>query len=646
MKQLLFLLSFVTTSVYAGIGDLLPKPQQVKPNGERYEVPQNEAALSVSIKIVDDLPQVPINKEEAYTLEVTKKGVSIKATTEKGVYWAKQTLKQLVVTKGKKSYYEGCTIIDYPAFRIRGFMHDTGRSYISVEELKKEIALLSQYKINVFHWHLTENQGWRLQSIRFPQLNSGNTYERLPEKYYTLEEAKELVAYCKAHNMLLIPEIDMPGHSRAFEKAFGTDMQSPQGMKILKEILDEVVETFEVPYIHIGTDEVAFTNPAFVPEMVAYIRAKGKKVISWNPGWHYKKGEIDMTQLWSYRGKAQKGIPAIDSRYHYINHFDTFADLVALYNSRILNVTQGDADHAGAIVALWNDRYIPNERENILQNNFYPAMLALAERSWMGGGTEYFDGKGTMLPIDTNDPVFKDFADFERRMCWHKEHNFVGEPFAYVPQTAVEWNITDAFPNNGNLAKVFPPEEALKEEYTYEGKTYSTRKAIGAGIYLRHTWGKLVPAFYTNPEPNHTAYAYTYVYSERKQKAGLWVSFQNYSRSERDLPPRQGKWDYKESKLWLNGQELAPPQWESQHTELSNEIPLTNENFEVRKPLPITLNKGWNKLLLKLPVGAFNTPEIRLVKWQFTCVVVTPEGNDTPKGIKYSISAEKKKNGK
>ena len=316
MKQLLFLLSFVTTSVYAGIGDLLPKPQQVKPNGERYEVPQNEAALSVSIKIVDDLPQVPINKEEAYMLEVTKKGVSIKATTEKGVYWAKQTLKQLVVTKGKKSYYEGCTIIDYPAFRIRGFMHDTGRSYISVEELKKEIALLSQYKINVFHWHLTENQGWRLQSIRFPQLNLANTYERLPEKYYTLEEAKELVAYCKAHNMLLIPEIDMPGHSRAFEKAFGTDMQSPQGMKILKEILDEVVETFEVPYIHIGTDEVAFTNPAFVPEMVAYIRAKGKKVISWNPGWHYKEGEIDMTQLWSYRGKAQKGIPAIDSRYH------------------------------------------------------------------------------------------------------------------------------------------------------------------------------------------------------------------------------------------------------------------------------------------------------------------------------------------
>ena len=71
--------------------------------------------------------------------------------------------------------------------------------------------------------------------------------------------------------------------------------------------------------------------------MVAYIRDKGKKVISWNPGWKYKTGEIDMMQLWSYRGKAQQGIPAIDSRFHYLNHFDTFGDIIALYNSRIYN---------------------------------------------------------------------------------------------------------------------------------------------------------------------------------------------------------------------------------------------------------------------------------------------------------------------
>ena len=400
--------------------------------------------------------------------------------------------------------------------------------------------------------------------------------------------------------------------------------------------MDEVVDNFDIPYIHIGTDEVVFSNPQFVPEMVAYLHHKGKKVISWNPGWQYKAGEIDMTQLWSYRGKAQKGIPAIDSKFHYINHFDAFADLVALYNSRILNVAQGDDDHAGAIIGLWNDRYIKGERDILIQNNFYPAMLALAERSWKGGGSEYFDGKGTMLPTDTNDPIFKLFADFERRMYWHKTHHFTTEPFAYIPQTNVVWRITDAFPNNGNLAQSFPPEKALKESYSYEGKTYHTHKAIGAGIYLRHTWGEFVPAFYKNPQPNHTAYAYTYVYSPEEQPVGLWISFQDYSRSEKDLPPPQGKWDYKESKIWLNDTELSPPIWESTHREPSNEIPLTNENFQVRPPLQVTLNKGWNKVLLKLPVGAFSTPEVRLVKWQFTCVFVTPDGKDAVKNLIYA----------
>ena len=112
-----------------------------------------------------------------------------------------------------------------------------------------------------------------------------------------------MVAFCKQHNMLLIPEIDMPGHSAAFVRTFRHDMQSPEGTKILKLLIDEVCETFaDVPYLHIGTDEVGFSNMPFVPEMVEYIRARGKKVISWNPGWRYKPGEIDMIQMWSFNG--------------------------------------------------------------------------------------------------------------------------------------------------------------------------------------------------------------------------------------------------------------------------------------------------------------------------------------------------------
>lgn len=595
-----------------------------------------KATAVIEVKLLPSLPEIPMNRDEAYRLNVTRKRITVEAVTEQGVYRAMQTLRQLAEKKNSKTQIQGAEIVDWPAFRVRGFMQDVGRSYISLEELKREIAVLAKFKINVFHWHLTENQSWRLESKIFPMLNDSANTTRMPGKYYTLEEAKELVAFCKEHHMTLIPEIDMPGHSAAFIRTFRHDMQSPEGMKILKLLLDEVCETFDVPYLHIGTDEVQFTNPRFVPEMVSYVRSKGKKVISWNPGWHYKPGEIDMTQLWSYRGKAQEGIPAIDSRFHYLNHFDTFGDIVALYNSRIYNKEQGSNDLAGTILAIWNDRLIDSEWDMIIENNFYPNMLAVAERAWKGGGTEYFDKNGTILPTDGQSELFKNFADFERRLLWHKEHTFAGYPFAYVRQTNVKWNITDAFPNGGDLTKSFPPEESLQDSYTYEGKTYNVRPAIGAGIYLRHVWGTFVPGFYKEPEENHTAYAYTYVYSPKEQTAGLWVEFQNYSRSEADLPPLQGKWDYKESRIWINEQEVLPPVWTVTHRTKSNEITLGNENCVVRPPLEVRLQKGWNKVFMKLPVGKFTSPEVRLVKWMFTAVFVTPDGQKALEGLVYS----------
>lgn len=560
-------------------------------------------------------------QEEAYHLLITKKGILLEATTPKGMYWGRQTLEQLKTTKNKKTYLPQCEITDWPAFRIRGFMHDVGRSYIPVEELKREISLLSRYKINVFHWHLTENQAWRLESKRYPELNAPENMEREKGKFYTLEEARQLVEFCKQHQVLLIPEIDMPGHSAAFVRTFKTDMQSEKGTQILKDIIDEVCATFDVPYLHIGTDEVQFTNPEFVPMMVKYIRNKGKKVISYNPGWNYKPGEIDMTQLWSYRGKAQKGIPAIDCRYHYANHFDTYADLVAMFNSRIYNQPEGSDDLAGCIVAFWNDRFIDNTPQLLAENNFYPYMLTLAERAWRGGGNCYFDGKGTLLWEDEPEQLAA-FKEFEDRLLWQKNTWLKEVPFPYVRQTQSEWQITDAFPNGGDLNKVFPPEQQEDSVYQYEGKTYKTRKIIGNGFYLRHVWGTLVPGFYADPQENHTAYATRWIYSPKERKTQLMLEFQNYSRSESDLAPRQGTWDYKCSRAWLNGQEIMPPVWENTNTERSNEITLKNENYMSRPAIDITLKKGWNKLMLKLPVGKFSSKETRLVKWMFTAALV------------------------
>lgn len=666
MKKLIFLLCLsalclcLNAQAQGNGFHLLPKPQKLATTHAKFNLGKvkltttvlqeqwkqfiadaggtctQQATREIDIRLLPHLPEVPCNQEEAYRLKVDNRKITVEAVTEQGAYWALQTLKQLAAGSPRKGTVPGCDIVDWPAFRIRGFMQDVGRTYLSLEELKREISKLSEFKVNVFHWHLTENQAWRLQSKIFPMLNDSANTTRMPGKYYTLEEARELTAYCKAHHVLLIPEIDMPGHSAAFTRTFRHDMQSREGMEILKLLVKEACETFDVPYLHIGTDEVSFTNPRFVPEMVAYVRSLGKKAISWNPGWNYRPGEIDMTQLWSYRGKAQKGIPAIDSRFHYLNHFDTFGDIVALYNSTIYRHTQGSDDLAGTIIALWNDRLITNEKDIILQNNFYPNMLAAAERSWLGGGTEYFDKNGTMLPTDETDEVFRNFVDFENRMLWHKEHSFAGYPFGYVRQTNVKWNITDPFPNGGEPDKSFPPEQELKEAYSYEGRTYRTRPATGAGIYLRHVWGTLVPGFYKEPKENHTAYAYTHVYSPKEQTVGLWAEFQNYSRSEMDLPPRQGTWDYKGSRLWINGREIQPPVWTATHTEKSNETALGNENCVVRPPLRVHLDKGWNKVLIKLPIGKFSLPETRLVKWMFTTVFVTPDGEKAVEGLIYS----------
>ncbi|MDE6181107.1 MAG: beta-N-acetylhexosaminidase, partial [Phocaeicola sp.] len=235
---------------------LLPKPQIYKDTGQRFVMGKvklstpvlksewevfvlnaggeidGRSSSVIQVKLVPSIDEARLNKGEAYRLQISDKQIKIEAVTEQGVYWAMQTLRQLERKKGKRSFFVGCDIVDWPAFRVRGFMQDVGRSYISMQELKREIEVLSRFKINVFHWHLTENQAWRLESKLFPMLNDSVNTIRMPGCYYTLEEAHELVEFCKKHQVLLIPEIDMPGHSAAFVRTFRHDMQSPEGMKI------------------------------------------------------------------------------------------------------------------------------------------------------------------------------------------------------------------------------------------------------------------------------------------------------------------------------------------------------------------------------------------------------------------------------
>ena len=580
---------------------------------------------------------LPGYQNEAYRLLVGDGRIRIETTTEKGVIRAIQTLAQMAEGWEGPAMLEAVTVTDWPAFKLRGWMHDVGRSFITPDELKRQIRLMGRFKVNTFHWHLTENQAWRFEVRRFPQLTAASSMTRFAGQYYTQQECREVMELAADYGITVIPEIDMPGHSKAFERAMGHSMQTDQGMTELKQILDEVCEVFSgAPYIHIGADEQAITYPNFLKIITDYIHKKNKRVVVWNPisGVTITSATgADMTQMWSTAGRKIDDLPNIDCRYNYVNHFDVFADLVGIYKSNVYYAKRGSREIAGEITATWNDRYVDTQEGIMRQNNVYANVLAASERAWKGGGQQYIEQGGTTLPNDG--PEYEEFADWERRFLFHKAHSLRDEPIPYVRQTNVRWRVTDAFPNGGNSAKVFPPEtEGPKDTYQYGGQTYRTAPATGAAIYLRHTWGTTVPAFYSSPQLDHTAYAWTYVYSPREQEAGALVEFQNYGRSENDLAPDNGHWDRKGSRLWLNDAELTAPDWTNAGRTVGSEVPLGNENLTARPPLRITLRQGWNRVFLKLPY--VQAPGVRLNKWMFTFVITDPEGRDALDGLVYS----------
>ncbi len=653
----------------AKITHLLPKPQQIEAqNGAAFALgrtvtitdPTNSTALQkfftdngctvatdgapVTVTLVSSIEgayDYPLAgyENEAYTLDITADAIKITAVTKTGVIRAAQTLTQLAEGYEGTPALEALTMTDWPAFKLRGYMHDVGRSFIEFETLKKHIDLLARFKVNTFHWHMTENQAWRFEVKAFPQLTSSASMTRFAGKYYTQEQCRELQDYAKERGVIVIPEIDMPGHSEAFVRAMGYDMQTDNGVAALKTILEEVVAVFpDAPYIHIGADEKDITYSNFLKIMTDKVHSLGKKVVMWNPirGVAISTSTgADMTQMWSSSGKIINGLPNIDCRYNYTNHFDVFADLVGIYKSNIYYEQKGNANVAGTISAPWNDRKTPTEEDIVIQNNFYANVIASAERAWIGGGKQYIEKGGTTLPNSGEE--YEEFADWERRFLFHKANSLKDEPIAYVKQTNVRWRITDPFPNGGDMNASFAPEtEGLKESYTVNGTTYGTGIATGAGIYLRHTWGNnTVPTYYgTTNHSNSTAYAWTYVYSDKAQTVGAQIEFQNYGRSEKDTAPDAGKWDRKGSRIWLNDTEILPPTWDNTGVGINNEVDLKNENFTARKPLQVTLKQGWNKVFIKLPyVGASG---VRLNKWMFTFVLTDLEGKNAVEGLIYS----------
>jgi hypothetical protein len=563
--------------------------------------------------------------EEAYRLQVNGNGIRLRANSAHGIFNGLQTLFQLME---EGSFMRGCDIVDSPAYKWRGYMVDVGRNYQSLKLLKQQIDQMARYKLNVFHFHLTEDVAWRLQIKQYPQLTAAKHMLRNKGQFYSIAQVKELIEYCRERYITLVPEIDMPGHSAAFSRAMGVDMQSEKGFQIVKNIMEEICSTYDLPYIHIGADEVKIKNPQFLPEITQLIQRHQKKVIGWAPGGNYDDQTI--RQLWkdeANQENEQAASPYIDSKFLYISDFDPLSTVVTIFNRQLGGKPRGDSQLLGAEFCLWNDRRVARESDLLSMNAVYPAMLAFAERSWRGGG---YPGVVFSIGADSSDRA-KAFVDFEKRLLDHRHRYFAKLPFNYVKQTHIKWKLFGPFENNGDLSTTYWPEsrQAVLDD------SAASLNATGGTIWLWHTHGPPVKAWLPAPKENTTWYAYTKFWSDVDSAIAIWADFKDLSKSGADATPPIGEWDYMQSKLWVNGKLTAPPKWTFPGRPAGQlEAPLVDEGFYYRPPQILKVKKGWNKVLVKLPMASFDPLLDWQVppKWMFTFIPVYREEG----GINYS----------
>lgn len=250
-----------------------------------------------------------VAQKEGYELEVTARQITVKGSTEAGIFYGIQTLhKALPVTEAAQApAIPAGTVKDHPNFDYRGFLVDVGRHYFSVDYLKEVIDMLALHNINYFHWHLTEDQGWRIEIKKYPNLTKIGSHRRATmigwdvegddqtpvDGFYTQEEAKEIVRYAADRFITVIPEIDLPGHMLAALASYpelgctGGPYEIPvrfgvfedvlcggneKTLQFAKDVLEEIMDIFPSEYIHIGGDECPKARWEKCPKCQAKIR--------------------------------------------------------------------------------------------------------------------------------------------------------------------------------------------------------------------------------------------------------------------------------------------------------------------------------------------------------------------------------------
>lgn len=406
---------------------LIPYPNEVK-------IYDNEADINFS-QIFFEKVEKGFCRDE-YELQIKDGKVFVKFSEEEGKFYAEKTLLQL---KNSGEKIPDCIIKDAPQFSHRGFMLDPCRHFFTVDEIKKIIDGAAYLKMNVFHWHLSDDQGFRIESKKFPLLNEigsfrknslfGRTDEKKPHGgFFTHEEIKDVVEYCKERHITVIPEIDLPGHTIAIIASYPElscrkekiDVCMKQGIfpeilcagnervyEFLFELLDEIIPLFPSEFFHVGGDEVPKKNwksceecnkklreenlknfdelqGYFMNRIAEHLLSRGKTPVMWNDT--LKSGKIStettVIQHWLHNKNIMKNFIADGGKYIESDFFHFYSDY-PYYMTPLKKVYGFSAEKTENLLGVETPAWSEYIRDfDKLSFMLFPRICAVAEIGW------------------------------------------------------------------------------------------------------------------------------------------------------------------------------------------------------------------------------------------------------------------------
>ena len=379
--------------------------------------------------------KVGINQDESYQLEIQSNKIIINANSDLGAMHALETLLQLLQNNSTSYYFPTVTISDSPRFTWRGLMIDAARHFQPVDVIKRNLDAMAAMKMNVFHWHLTDDQGWRIELKNHPKL----TQLASDGNYYTQEEIKNIVKYADERGIMVIPEIDVPGHGTAILTAYPEvgsklnfdkntyslernsgiftptlDPSNPKTYQLLSEIFDEVCPLFSGNYFHIGGDENEGkdwdSNPKiqefkkknnfannhelqtyFTMQLIPMLKKHNKQLMGWEEIMTKNLSKDAIIHSWkgSNEGIAagQSLVNAVKNGYKTVLSNGYYIDLMLGVENHYLNdpmpknitlTAEEKARILGGEAPMWSELATPTT----IDSRIWPRTAAIAERLW------------------------------------------------------------------------------------------------------------------------------------------------------------------------------------------------------------------------------------------------------------------------